>query len=104
MRPQVGAADVASASGEDERALLEYEHTVGVRKHPDVLLDDDDRRPALVDAVDGLEHRLREQRAQAERGFVHEEQLRLRHHRATDRQHLLLAAGKCAGGLCGAIA
>ena len=41
----------------------------------------------------------REQRRQAERGLVHEQQLRTRHHRAPDREHLLLAAGHRPGHL-----
>ena len=62
--------------------------------HPRVLLDEQDRRPLAVDVLDDAEDRLDEDRRQAHRGLVEQEQLRSRHQRATDCEHLLLAARK----------
>ena len=47
---------------------------------------------------------LHDERREAERGLVEEQQLRPRHQRAGERQHLLLAAGQRAGLLVHALA
>ena len=54
---------------------------------------------ALVERVDGGENLLHQERREAERGFVEQEQPRPRHQRAADRQHLLLAARQRAAAL-----
>src|SRR5207237_398748 len=50
-----------------------------------------------VDLVDDRKHFLDQQRRQSHRRLVHQDHLRARHQRATDREHLLFAAGKIAG-------
>ena len=47
--------------------------------------------------TDDREHLAHQQRRQPHRGFVHQDQARLCHQRAADRQHLLLAARQIAG-------
>src|SRR4051812_32052797 len=61
-----------------------------------VLLDDEHGHAVLaLHAVERLEDLLHDERRQTERGLVEQQQLRSRHHRAAEREHLLLAAGKC---------
>src|SRR5262245_12072352 len=64
-----------------------------------VLFDDQDRGPLLVDFRDDREDLLDQDRRQPHRGLVQEQQFRPAHQRASDRQHLLLAAGQRAAGL-----
>src|SRR4051794_31609607 len=59
-----------------------------------VLLHDDDRRALLVHRAERLEDLAHDERREPERGLVEEEKPRLRHHRASEREHLLLAAGE----------
>ena len=66
-------------------------------RHRGILLDDEDRRALLVDRADDVEHLVDEHRRQAHRRLVHQQQLRPRHQRAADRDHLLLAARQRAG-------
>ena len=68
-----------------------------------VLFDEEDRRPLGVDLADDAEDRLHHLRRQAERRLVEEQHLRLRHQRARDGQHLLLAAGERSGVLLDAL-
>jgi len=55
--------------------------------------------PFGADALHELEHLLHDERRQAGRRLVHQQELRPRHQRAADRAHLLLAAGERAGKL-----
>ena len=86
-------------------AALEHDaarlHDVAVlrhrQRHDGVLLDQQHgqlllRNQPLHDAEDLLD----QHRRQAERGLVEQHDLGLRHQRAADRQHLLLAAGEVA--------
>ena len=60
--------------------------------------------PWRVDPADGLEDGLHQQRREAERRLVEQEQPRLRHQPPGDGEHLLLAAGERAGELANALA
>ena len=71
-----------------------------VERHERVLLHEQDRRALGVDVGDDLEDLLDEDRREAERRLVEEEQLRAGHERATDGEHLLLAARQGAALLC----
>src|SRR5260221_1259914 len=71
---------------EDVRAVCDLER---LRR---VLLDEEDRDALRVDLADDLEVRLDEDRREPERGLVEHQELWLRHERAADREHLLLAA------------
>src|SRR6188472_3611405 len=85
---------------EDDATGREDVATVGDRERDvRVLLDDQHRDARLVDLLDDLEAPLDEHRREAHRRLVHEQQLWLRHQRATHRNHLLLAAGKRPGEL-----
>ena len=59
-----------------------------------VLFDQQHSRPALVNLRDDAEHRLHDDRGEAERGLVEQQQAGLGHQAARDRDHLLLAARK----------
>src|SRR6266851_4855691 len=81
-----GLHDIA-AMGEPQgmvRVLLDQEHR-------DLLL--------LVDLADHFEDLLDDERREAERGLVEQQEARPTHQRAADRQHLLLAAGERAAAL-----
>ena len=85
---------------EAHRALLHEHRALGeVQRDVDRLLDDDDRRAAAVDLADHLEQLRDDRRRQAERQLVDHQQLRPRHQRAAEGEHLLLAAGQVAGHL-----
>ena len=64
-----------------------------------VLLDEKDRDALLVDLADEVEILLDQDRRQAERGFVDQQQFRRPHQAAADRDHGLLAARHGAGEL-----
>src|SRR6185295_6355928 len=86
---------VARGPGQDHVARLEHVAAVGDRQRLEgVLLDQQDRRALLVDLLDRREHLLDEDRREAERGLVEQQQSRLGHERPPDRKHLLLAAGQ----------
>ena len=55
--------------------------------------------PSALMRLDQREQLLDQQRREAERRLVEDEQLRLGHQAAADREHLLLAAGQRAGAL-----
>src|SRR4051794_14174523 len=79
-----------------ERHMPGLEHVAALR-HVErvvrVLLDEHDRRALLVDLADHVVDAVDDDRRQAERRLVEEQQLRLGHQGAADREHLLLAAG-----------
>ena len=66
----------------------------GSEREHGVLLDDHDRRAGLVHQPQRVEDLAHGRRREPERRLVEQEQPRLRHHRASERQHLLLAARK----------
>src|SRR2546425_3252637 len=83
------------AIGEDDLAGLQ--DVAAIRDgegHGRVLLDEQDRGALLVDVADDLEDRLHQDRCEPHRRLVEEHDLRPRHQRAPDREHLLLAARK----------
>src|SRR5271163_863480 len=68
-----------------------------------VLLDEKNGEiVAFVERADRGEDLLHEERRQTERRLVEEDEPRPAHQRASDRQHLLLAAGQCAAALLAA--
>ena len=60
----------------------------------EVLLDEHDRRAALDQRAERAVDALDDDRREAERDLVEQQQPRVRHERATDRRRLLLAAGE----------
>src|SRR5215467_984228 len=86
---------------------MEHEHAlfqdIGAARHlkalHDVLFDQEERDALPIDAPDQREQLLDQQRREAERWLVEDEQFRLGHQPAADRQHLLLAARERAGAL-----
>src|SRR5207245_4827603 len=98
---EVGALHVGRREELLAGAVLDHvpglEHVRAVRdleRLRGVLLDEEDRRSPLVDLHAYAEDRLNEDRREAEGRLVEHEELRVRHERTSDREHLLLAAGK----------
>ena len=69
------------------------------QRHVGVLFDHEDRHALPVDGLDRVKHQFHEQRREAHRRFIHADQLRPRHQRPANGDHLLFAAGECAGEL-----
>src|SRR5439155_20614726 len=92
--PQPGAR-----SFDDDLADLEDVGARGMRKRQArVLLDDEDRHAATtLHLLKRLEDHRHPDRRGAERRLVEQEELRSGHHRAAEREHLLLPAGECSG-------
>src|ERR1700732_3590714 len=66
-----------------------------VEREPGVLLDQNEREPVrLREPLDGTCELLDDHRRQAFRWLVHQQHRWIADERASDRQHLLLAAGK----------
>ncbi len=62
-------------------------------RHPDILLDDEDRHVGFVAETQQHLLDLRHNHRRKTLGrFVHDQELRIRHQRARNRQHLLFAA------------
>src|SRR5687768_3206695 len=70
----------------------------------DILLDHEQRDTLLLETADIVEYLRHDARRKAERGLVQHQEARPRHHRARDRQHLLLAARQRACELPAALA
>ena len=69
-------------------------------RDPRVLLDDEHGEPfLLVQLADDPEELAHDQRREAERRLVEQEQARAAHERAAEREHLLLAARERPGAL-----
>ena len=95
------------AAGAGQRDLAVDHDIAAVRelqRMEGVLLDQEHGEAVLrVEVADGAENLLRDQRREAERGLVEQQQARAAHQRAADRQHLLLAAGQRAAALAHAL-
>src|SRR5262245_124352 len=109
--PEIGTTDVrilaqrvAGAAGDDGAGLQDVAALRGLQRMAGILLHQEDAGAVAVDGTDRLEDALHDERRQAERRLVEAEEPRLRHHGASQRQHLLLAAGKCASVLARALA
>src|SRR5207244_7321730 len=59
---------------------------------PRVLLDEQDADAGRVDLADHAKDLPHDERRQAKRGLVEEQEARARHQRTRDREHLLFAA------------
>ena len=68
-----------------------------------VLLDQEDRHALGVDVDAHAEDRLDEDRREAERWLIEHQEPRVRHERASDREHLLLSTGERPRELLGAL-
>src|SRR5260221_12150633 len=99
------AGELAALPREGDAADLEDGGGVGrAEGQVGVLLDHQDGGPVLpVDGADDVEDLPDDDRRQAQRRLVEEEQLRVEHQRARDRKHLLLATGEGGGDLLAAL-
>ena len=84
----------------DRARFSQHVHAVGDREREvDVLLRDEDRLALVAQAPDAVDEQVAHLRREPLRRLVHEQQARVRHQRAADREHLLLAARQGRGGL-----
>src|ERR1035437_2267475 len=89
--------------GQDDLTGLEDVATTGhLESHLSVLLDQQDRGSLGVDVLDDGEDLLDQDRREAHRRLVEQQQLWPSHERPTDCEHLLLATGERAGRLTAA--
>ena len=58
------------------------------------MLHHEDGRPLGSDGLEGLKNILNDQRSQTQGGFIQQQNLRVRHQRPANGQHLLLTAGE----------
>src|SRR5579872_804886 len=77
---------------DDPSALHEIGAPANPCRHAQILLDEDDRRSALRELAERRKVFRAHARRQTQARLVEQQQLRLRHQRAADRDHLLLAA------------
>ena len=74
------------------------------RRHPDILLDDEDRHVGfLAETQQHLLDLRHDHRRKTLGRFVHDQELRICHQRARNRQHLLLAAGELRAAVVSAL-
>src|SRR5262245_27330173 len=74
-------------------SLLEHVHAIGqIERESHVLLGEEDREPVGLELPDLLLQVLDDEWGEPFRRLVEEEELRIAHQRACDREHLLLAA------------
>ena len=87
-------------AAEGHGAHLQHVGTVGhLEGGARVLLDQQHRDAVVAQAGHDLQHLAHDQRRQAKRGLVQQQQARARHQRAADGQHLALAARQGGGHL-----
>src|SRR5262249_10233019 len=91
---------VTARAAELDAAIFQYIAAMGdLERGHDVLLDQQDGEPCLVQPTHDAEHLLHNRRREPERRLIEHDQPGLAHQAAADRQHLLLAARQGAGGL-----
>src|SRR6266508_3967859 len=92
------------SSGERHATLFhEIEMVRDLQRQMGVLLDQENRHALAVQFGDDTEDFLDDDRSQAERRLIHQQDPRTRHQRARHGQHLLLAAGQRSGKLLAAL-
>src|SRR5437867_388561 len=98
-------ADLGRRALEDDAPAVEDDDVVGnVEDQLGVLLHEDDGEPLGLEATDRRHHLGHDLRRQSFRGLVHQQHPGVRHQRAGDREHLLLAARERSGDLVPALA
>src|SRR6266567_6902534 len=70
-----------------------------LQAHARILLHQQNRYAFIAHARDNLEHLAHDQRREALRGLIENEQLGIEQQRAADREHFLLAAGELAAAV-----
>ena len=101
---RVAGHQLRAGTGERDLAGLEHIGAVGDGKRRlRVLLHEQDGRARGVQLADDVEDLLDQNGREAHGRLVEHEKLGLAHERAAHREHLLLAAGECAGDLTAAL-
>ena len=97
-------ADVLRGALVDDATGLQDEDLVRDRKRAvEVLLDKENAYALSAQANDNCFKMLDHDRRKPLRRLVHEDELRVEHQRARDREHLPLAAGELAAAMPGAL-
>src|SRR5262249_49112226 len=92
LHPRVGS-HVRGRPFQSDRARLEHVGSVRVlQRGVGVLLDEENGSPLPVNLFDRLENRMDQNGRETQRRLVEEKNLRPRHQRPPDREHLLLSA------------
>src|SRR5262249_47105599 len=100
----VVAGELAGGAFADDAAVLQHVDALddGERR-AGILLDQQPRHARLLNGADRLEDLDLETVGDADRRFIEQEQPRIAHERATDREHLLLPARQRTGLLAAAL-
>src|SRR3954462_1786140 len=86
-------AELGRAAAPDDAAFLQHVMPVGdARQRPDVLVDEEKRKALGLELGNRAIDLLANERCQAFGRFVEDQEARVGHERAADREHLLLAA------------
>src|SRR5262249_16669286 len=92
--------EICASPAGDHRPGLQHIATAGCFQCvAGVLFDEEHTGASRVDRADRAEYILHDNRCEAERWLVETQQLRLRHHGATEHQHLLLTPAQRSGVL-----
>src|SRR3982074_818071 len=92
--------EIACGAAQRDRAGFEHVAVVSrFKRRAGVLLNQQDRDAKLAQSHHDAEDLAHDQRGEAEARLVEQEEPRLRHQRAAERQHLAFAAGQRAGEL-----
>src|SRR5258706_7413533 len=96
LRDQIRvAADPGYRAAERDPAGIQDDDIIGeTERELGVLLDEQDRLALLLQPGDGAPDLCDDQRRKSLRGLVHQQHAWIAHQGTSDRQHLLLAAGK----------
>src|SRR5262252_168160 len=98
------AADAVDAALEGDAAGVQYNDVVGeIERELDVLLDQEDRLPLLLETRAGAADLGADQWREALGGLVHQQHSGRAHQRAGEREHLRLAARQRPGDLLEAL-
>src|SRR5215467_4944319 len=91
------AAQIRRSAGPHDAAFLDDVVPVGdAHERPEVLVDDEDRQARSLEALDGTVDLDADEGREALGRLVEDEEFRVGHQRAADREHLLLAARELA--------
>src|SRR5712671_4098060 len=93
--PRLIGGEFPGRSRIDDDAVIQHIGVVGdLQAHSRVLFDQEDRNALGFHLLDDAKHFAHDQRRQSLRRLVEYQQPRVQQQRASDRQHLLFAAGK----------
>src|SRR5260221_7609662 len=102
--PVLVCRELRRRAGMDDLAVIEHIDVIGdLQAHAHVLLDEENRDALVAHPRDDAEDLADDERRQALRRLVEDEQLGVEQQGAADRQHLLLAARELAATIAAAL-